>query len=49
MIGTLIPGVIMSGFTVLKVGSCYQEIFKGAIIVAAVAIDQIRRNRVNRA
>ncbi len=49
VIGTLILGVIMSGFTFLKIGSYYQEVFKGAIIVAAVVIDQVRRNRKGRA
>ena len=45
VIGTLILGVIMSGFTFLKIGSYYQEIMKGAIIVAAVVVDQYRRSR----
>jgi ribose/xylose/arabinose/galactoside ABC-type transport system permease subunit len=45
VIGTLILGVIMSGFTFLKIGTYYQEIMKGAIIVAAVVIDQYRRSR----
>ncbi|GGW39663.1 sugar ABC transporter permease [Gemmobacter lanyuensis] len=48
VIGTLILGVIMSGFTFLKIGSYYQEIMKGAIIVAAVVIDQYRRSRKDR-
>lgn len=48
LIGTLILGVIMSGFTFLKIGSYYQEIIKGAIIVAAVVVDQYRRSRKER-
>jgi ribose/xylose/arabinose/galactoside ABC-type transport system permease subunit len=48
VIGTLILGVIMSGFTFLKIGSYYQEIMKGAIIVAAVVVDQLRRSRKER-
>ncbi|MGI8399971.1 ABC transporter permease, partial [Agrobacterium deltaense] len=36
LIGTIILGVITSGFTYLKIGSYYQEIIKGAIIVFAV-------------
>ncbi|MEH0296182.1 ABC transporter permease, partial [Agrobacterium sp. CCNWLW71] len=42
-------GVITSGFTYLKIGSYYQEIIKGAIIVFAVVIDQYRRSRKIRA
>ncbi|MGP4753984.1 ABC transporter permease [Agrobacterium pusense] len=49
LIGTIILGVITSGFTYLKIGSYYQEIIKGAIIVFAVVIDQYRRSRKIRA
>ena len=49
VIGTIILGVITSGFTFLKIGSYYQEIIKGAIIVIAVIIDQYRRSRQSRA
>lgn len=45
VIGTIILGVITSGFTFLKIGSYYQEIIKGAIIVFAVVIDQYRRSK----
>ena len=48
LIGTIILGVITSGFTFLKIGSYYQEIIKGAIIVFAVVIDQYRRSRKTR-
>lgn len=44
-IGTIILGVVASGFTFLKVGAYYQEIVKGVIIVAAVIIDQHRQNK----
>ena len=44
-IGTIILGVVTSGFTFLKVGAYYQEIVKGLIIVAAVIIDQYRQNK----
>ena len=44
-IGTIILGVVMSGFTFLKVGAYYQEIVKGIIIVVAVVIDQHRQNK----
>jgi ribose/xylose/arabinose/galactoside ABC-type transport system permease subunit len=44
-IGTIILGVVTSGFTFLKVGAYYQEIVKGLIIIAAVVIDQQRQNK----
>ena len=49
VIGTIILGVLTSGFTFLKVGAYYQEIIKGIIIVAAVVIDQQRQNRRKKA
>ena len=46
VLGALIFGVIISGFTFLKLDAYYQEMVKGAIIVAAVVADQYRqRNR----
>ena len=44
-VGTIILGVVTSGFTFLKVGAYYQEIVKGMIIIAAVVIDQYRQNQ----
>ena len=44
-IGTIILGVVTSGFTFLQVGAYYQEIVKGIIIVIAVVIDQQRQSR----
>jgi ribose transport system permease protein len=49
VIGTIILGVVTSGFTFLKVGAYYQEIVKGLIIVTAVAIDVHRQRRKSRA
>jgi ribose transport system permease protein len=49
VIGTIILGVVTSGFTFLRVGAYYQEIVKGVIIVAAVAIDVYRQKRKGRA
>ena len=49
VIGTIILGVMTSGFTFLKVGAYYQEIVKGMIIVAAVIIDQHRQNKRKKA
>lgn len=46
VIGVLILGVIMSGFTFLRVDFYYQEIAKGFIILAAVIVDQYRHKRV---
>jgi inositol transport system permease protein len=43
VIGTLILGVVSSGFTFLRIDAYYQEIVKGGIIVAAVIADQYRR------
>lgn len=45
VIGVLILGVIMSGFTFLRVDFYYQEIAKGFIILAAVTADQYRAKR----
>jgi inositol transport system permease protein len=42
VIGTMILGVVTSGFTFLRIDAYYQEIVKGAIIVAAVIADQYR-------
>jgi inositol transport system permease protein len=45
VIGTLILGVVTSGFTFLRIDAYYQEIVKGGIIVAAVVADHYRRKR----
>ncbi len=42
VIGTMILGVVTSGFTFLRIDAYYQEIVKGAIIVVAVIADQYR-------
>ncbi|MCX7645304.1 MAG: ABC transporter permease [Rhodobacteraceae bacterium] len=46
VIGALIFGVIISGFTFLKLDAYYQEMVKGAIIVGAVVLDQWRQRRM---
>ena len=43
VLGALIFGVIISGFTFLKLDAYYQEMVKGAIIVGAVVLDQWRQ------
>ena len=48
VIGALIFGVIISGFTFLKLDAYYQEMVKGAIIVGAVVLDQWRQNKWGR-
>lgn len=48
VLGALIFGVIISGFTFLRLDAYYQEMVKGAIIVGAVALDQWRQGRANR-
>ncbi len=45
VIGVIILGVMSSGFTFLRVDAYYQEIIKGAIIVAAVVADVYRQKR----
>lgn len=45
VLGALIFGVIISGFTFLKLDAYYQEMVKGAIIVGAVVLDQVRQRR----
>ena len=49
VIGTIILGVMTSGFTFLRVDAYYQEIVKGVIIVAAVIIDQHRQRKRRKA
>jgi inositol transport system permease protein len=48
VIGTMILGVVTSGFTFLRIDAYYQEIVKGAIIVAAVIADQYRQRAAGR-
>ncbi len=45
--GALIFGVIISGFTFLRLDAYYQEMAKGVIIVGAVILDQWRQQRAN--
>jgi inositol transport system permease protein len=49
VIGTVILGVMTSGFTFLRIDAYYQEIVKGIIIVAAVIADQYRQQRRKKA
>jgi inositol transport system permease protein len=45
VLGALIFGVIISGFTFMRLDAYYQEMVKGVIIVAAVVLDQTRQRR----
>jgi inositol transport system permease protein len=45
VIGTIILGVVTSGFTFLRIDAYYQQIVKGGIIIAAVVIDQHRQRK----
>lgn len=45
VIGTIILGVMTSGFTFLRIDAYYQEIIKGVVIVAAVIADQYRQRK----
>ena len=45
VIGAIILSVMMSGFTFLGVNANYQEMIKGAVIVAAVVADQYRQRK----
>ena len=48
-LGMLIFGVIISGFTFLRIDAYYQEMIKGVIIVVAVVTDVARQKRRARA
>jgi inositol transport system permease protein len=48
VIGTVILGTMMSGFTFLRVDAYYQEIIKGIIIVTAVVADMYRQKNRKR-
>ncbi len=43
IIGAIIFGVIISGFTFLRIDAYYQEMLKGVIIVGAVVLDIYRQ------
>lgn len=45
VIGMVILGTMISGFTFLRVDAFYQEMIKGVIIVGAVVVDQYRQRR----
>ena len=44
LIGVLIIGVLANGMTLVGVNSYYQTVANGVLLLAAVAIDQLRSN-----
>ena len=48
VLGALIFGVIISGFTFMRLDAYYQEMVKGAIIVFAVVLDMWRQRMTSR-
>jgi inositol transport system permease protein len=48
VMGTVILGVMTSGFTFLRIDAFYQEIIKGVVIVGAVVADQHRQRKRRR-
>jgi inositol transport system permease protein len=48
VLGAMIFSVIISGFTSIRLDAYYQEMVKGAIIIAAVVLDQWRQGRQGR-
>ncbi|MFI9272988.1 ABC transporter permease [Kitasatospora sp. NPDC052896] len=48
VIGVFIPAVLQSGFTILQVQSFWQTVAVGAVLIAAVYADQLRRRRRQR-
>lgn len=49
VLGTVILGVMTSGFTFLRIDAYYQEIITGAVIIGAVIADQYRQRKRGRA
>jgi ribose transport system permease protein len=45
VIGALIPAILANGLVIMNVGSFYQLIVVGVILLIAVAMDQRRRSR----
>jgi ribose transport system permease protein len=43
VIGLLIPSTLQNGFVILGVQSFWQQVVVGAVLIAAVYVDQARR------
>ncbi|MFH8570125.1 ABC transporter permease [Streptomyces sp. NPDC017993] len=48
LVGALIVGVFRNGLQLMGVGSIYQTLITGALVILAVAVDQISRRRASR-
>ncbi|MDX6699818.1 MAG: ribose transport system permease protein [Baekduia sp.] len=48
VIGVFIPAVLQNGFVITGVQPFWQQIAVGAVLIAAVYLDQLRRSKVNR-
>lgn len=44
VIGLFIPSVLQNGFVILGVQSFWQQVVVGAVLIAAVYVDQARRS-----
>lgn len=45
IIGVFIPAVLLNGFVIMQIESFWQNVAVGVVLLAAVYIDQLRRNR----
>ena len=45
VIGALIMGVLNQGLSIMGVGSAWQQVIKGLVLLAAVAFDVMNRRR----
>ena len=45
-IGALIVGVLRNGLTLVGIDNLYQNIATGVLVIAAVALDQLSRRRL---
>lgn len=43
VVGVLIPAVLQSGFVTIGVNPYWQNVAVGAVLIAAVYLDQVRR------
>jgi ribose transport system permease protein len=48
VIGAFIPVILLNGLTIVNINSFWQQVVVGAILVAAVWVDQRRRQRSSR-
>lgn len=46
LVGALIVGVLRNGLTLVGIDNLYQNIATGVLVIAAVALDQLSRRRL---